>query len=297
METDNEVKGSGNPYTTEFRQYDPRLGRWLTIDPLTAKYPWASPYNAFNDNPIRFTDTKGLEGQDWIGKKNKDGNTEWKWDENVKSKDQLPEGYTEYAKAGDEYPTTDGRYVRLGENTWNYIDGLTNNQGMPIDNDYTEQGLEAQRFHEKCVANAQALDQGLIDFTLIMTSPIGGVGGIGSKLAFSTVLKTGAVNGTINAIANFGSQLYANQGKTDNIDRLSVAFAFGSGFIPGKYNVIGNIGVGVADGMFDYTPSYDGNYNVFNDKPILQVLSDATFTTAGNLGNNAFGDVPKVFLQ
>lgn len=68
MEVDNEVKGSGNSYTTEFRQYDPRLGRWLTLDPLMAKYPWASPYNAFNDNPMRFTDREGLEGNDWIKK-------------------------------------------------------------------------------------------------------------------------------------------------------------------------------------------------------------------------------------
>ncbi|MDD2982853.1 MAG: hypothetical protein PHQ74_05645 [Crocinitomicaceae bacterium] len=32
-EKDNEVKGKGNSYTTFFRQLDPRLGRWLTIDP------------------------------------------------------------------------------------------------------------------------------------------------------------------------------------------------------------------------------------------------------------------------
>ncbi|MEZ4929190.1 MAG: hypothetical protein R2777_04175 [Chitinophagales bacterium] len=28
MEKDDEVSGDGNQYTTEFRQYDPRLGRW-----------------------------------------------------------------------------------------------------------------------------------------------------------------------------------------------------------------------------------------------------------------------------
>ena len=39
MELDNEVSGDGNSYTTEFRQYDPRLGRWKSLDPLMAKYP------------------------------------------------------------------------------------------------------------------------------------------------------------------------------------------------------------------------------------------------------------------
>ena len=46
MEQDNEVSGNGNSYTTEFRQYDPRLGRWKSLDPLMAKYPMMSPYVA-----------------------------------------------------------------------------------------------------------------------------------------------------------------------------------------------------------------------------------------------------------
>ncbi len=34
--SDHEVKGDRNSYTTEFRQFDPRLGKWLTDDPLTS---------------------------------------------------------------------------------------------------------------------------------------------------------------------------------------------------------------------------------------------------------------------
>ena len=34
MEADPELKGNGNSYTTEFRQYDPRLGRWLSLNLL-----------------------------------------------------------------------------------------------------------------------------------------------------------------------------------------------------------------------------------------------------------------------
>ncbi|MCR9173858.1 MAG: hypothetical protein NXI10_15250, partial [bacterium] len=62
MEQDNEVSGNGNSYTTEFRQYDPRLGRWKSLDPLMAKYPDMSPYTAFNNNPVFFVDPQGLEG-------------------------------------------------------------------------------------------------------------------------------------------------------------------------------------------------------------------------------------------
>ena len=63
MEHDMEVSGDGNSYTTEFRQYDPRLGRWKSLDPLMKKYPNMSPYVAFNNNPIYFTDPLGLEGE------------------------------------------------------------------------------------------------------------------------------------------------------------------------------------------------------------------------------------------
>jgi RHS repeat-associated protein len=63
MEYDDEVKGDGNSYTTEFRQYDPRLGRWLSIDPMYAKFPWQSPYVAFDNNPIFYIDPKGLASQ------------------------------------------------------------------------------------------------------------------------------------------------------------------------------------------------------------------------------------------
>jgi RHS repeat-associated protein len=60
MEHDPEVSGDGNSYTTEFRQYDPRLGRWKSLDPLMAKFPHQSPYVAFDNNPIVFDDPLGL---------------------------------------------------------------------------------------------------------------------------------------------------------------------------------------------------------------------------------------------
>ncbi|MBI1838357.1 MAG: LysM peptidoglycan-binding domain-containing protein [Flavobacteriia bacterium] len=63
MEKDPEIKGEGNSYTTEFRQYDPRLGRWLSLDPLMSQFPWMSPYVAFDNNPIFFVDPLGLAAE------------------------------------------------------------------------------------------------------------------------------------------------------------------------------------------------------------------------------------------
>lgn len=63
MEVDNEVSGNGNSYTTEFRQYDPRLGRWKSLDPLMASFPWLSPYCAFDNNPVFYVDPYGLKSE------------------------------------------------------------------------------------------------------------------------------------------------------------------------------------------------------------------------------------------
>jgi RHS repeat-associated protein len=58
-EMDKEIKGNGNSYTTEFRQYDPRLGRWMSLDPVFQ--PHQSPYNSMDNNPISiwYNDIKG----------------------------------------------------------------------------------------------------------------------------------------------------------------------------------------------------------------------------------------------
>jgi len=59
QEKDDELKGEGNSYTTHFRQFDPRIGRWLSIDPKYGKYPSYSPYNLSLNNPIFYQDRKG----------------------------------------------------------------------------------------------------------------------------------------------------------------------------------------------------------------------------------------------
>jgi RHS repeat-associated protein len=65
-EKDDEVKGSGNSYDFDERTYDPRLGRWLSIDPLNKKYPYLSPYNSFANNPIINVDKDGRENIGYI---------------------------------------------------------------------------------------------------------------------------------------------------------------------------------------------------------------------------------------
>ncbi|MFH1197428.1 MAG: RHS repeat-associated core domain-containing protein [bacterium] len=43
------------------RHYISKLGRWMTVDPLAAKYPGWSTYNYVKCNPLILLDLKGEE--------------------------------------------------------------------------------------------------------------------------------------------------------------------------------------------------------------------------------------------
>jgi RHS repeat-associated protein len=71
-EQDPEVKGPDNQYDYGMRMYDPRVGRFLSVDPLASKYPFYSPYEFAGNCPIEFTDLDGAEpkvdvSQFWTG--------------------------------------------------------------------------------------------------------------------------------------------------------------------------------------------------------------------------------------
>ncbi len=59
MEKDNDVYGEGNAYTTEYRMYDARLGRWFSIDPVEENSFVESPYVNNRNNPISCMDPDG----------------------------------------------------------------------------------------------------------------------------------------------------------------------------------------------------------------------------------------------
>jgi RHS repeat-associated protein len=60
-ENDNEVKGEGAQQDYGFRIYDPRLGKFLSVDPLTDDYPELSTYQYASNNPVTYIDLDGLE--------------------------------------------------------------------------------------------------------------------------------------------------------------------------------------------------------------------------------------------
>ncbi len=62
MEEDNELKGDGNSLDFGARVYDPRMGRWLSIDPQTSRGPGFTPYNFAQNAPLLYNDPDG----EWI---------------------------------------------------------------------------------------------------------------------------------------------------------------------------------------------------------------------------------------
>jgi len=60
-ENDNEVKGEGNQQDYGMRIYDPRIGKFLSSDPLTKEFPMLTPYQFASNTPIQAIDLDGLE--------------------------------------------------------------------------------------------------------------------------------------------------------------------------------------------------------------------------------------------
>jgi RHS repeat-associated protein len=62
-ENDRNGSWSGNQHVQDygFRLYVPALGKFLSVDPIGAEYPWNSSYAYAENSPIRFIDLDGLE--------------------------------------------------------------------------------------------------------------------------------------------------------------------------------------------------------------------------------------------
>ena len=72
-EKDDEIKGEANSLDYGARIYDPRVGRWMSIDPLANKpdnIGW-SPYAYCWNNPINVIDPDGRSGEPVMDKKSK----------------------------------------------------------------------------------------------------------------------------------------------------------------------------------------------------------------------------------
>jgi len=61
QEKDDEIKGEGNSINFAYRMHDPRIGRFLSIDPLSNNYPHYTPYSFSGNKVINAVELEGLE--------------------------------------------------------------------------------------------------------------------------------------------------------------------------------------------------------------------------------------------
>src|SRR4051812_17781533 len=60
-ENDNEIKGLGNQQDYGMRIYDSRLGKFLSVDPLTKSFSMLTPFQFASNRPIDGIDLDGIE--------------------------------------------------------------------------------------------------------------------------------------------------------------------------------------------------------------------------------------------
>ncbi len=61
QESDDEIYGDENYLDFAFRGYNPRLGRFFAVDPLSYKFPYWTPYQFAGNTPIEAKELEGLE--------------------------------------------------------------------------------------------------------------------------------------------------------------------------------------------------------------------------------------------
>lgn len=85
-----------NAYDYGARMYMPDIVRTPIQDPLAEKFYSFSPYSFLNNNPLRFVDPDGREGQDWVKKGSK-----WSYVESITTPAQATEaGYDDFRANG-----------------------------------------------------------------------------------------------------------------------------------------------------------------------------------------------------
>jgi len=209
-ENDNDVKGEGNQQDYGMRIYDPRVGRFLSVDPLTKSFPWYTPYQFAGNKPILCIDLDGAEDVTYYTIHNyKTGKTQQSTIDNLKINKGVPgslghgvltvneyiqeEWWKEDYKRYEFTPTRDQPRAWTTYN--NSFNNWCNNAGISINNWVDENAKQVGFSGEISVSSKKAGDKNLAavtkltgGFQLKETTSVSLFSNSSSKMAVNTTL-------------------------------------------------------------------------------------------------------------
>ena len=297
QERDDEMKGEGNSVNFKYRMHDPRVGRFFAVDPLIKKYPYYSSYSFSGNRVIDACEIEGLEPSKADG---------WSKEKTAGADDHQVEFWPNNNGGLDTYykpfQIKELQEIKVTPNNAGSLiiqeTGQSSNPLSGVSLSGVARGLSAPTSSmsnpwkddianhpewKNTRAKVTTLEKGMETYmTTMVTLPLGGSG----KLFTATV----------NAGTNLGGQLIANDGNWCKVDVLSVATAFGSGFLPGGSGaevLKSSLVAGTVDASFDYSTS--GGFNYIGKKNWGVFANDLGWGTLGNAGSGSFGTNPPLF--
>ena len=97
----------GVPYDYGFRIYNPGIGKFLSVDPLTAQFPNLTPYQFASNRPIVAIDLDGLESED-TNEEMKGTSYDYQWTSSNSETPNLNAGYSTTYTENCCFPITGG---------------------------------------------------------------------------------------------------------------------------------------------------------------------------------------------
>jgi RHS repeat-associated protein len=248
------------------RIYNPAIGKFLSVDPITAEYPWYTPYQYAGNKPIQFIDKDGLE----------EANPEMPGNNFKSAIDNARAGLSMNYHINKDILSV----IKQNKlNTLNAFNKMEKDLGVIKSVNWQEKYFEGKSDFERVLTTDPSMQ-------FAAQSILGG--GVGKIIFNSNSLAAGKLGG---AFADFTTQQVANNG---DFNKYNIVSTLGE-LNPFKNVLTSAVYQGVTSSFFA-TEGFDykgiGSTG-FNDASFFQAAKMSAF----NIGGNIIGDLPGAKLD